>query len=205
MGLSDRLIEKGGLEGLYLHKMFKFKPSFVNQTEPAMEMGRSFLIPEMQGSYQGLLMLWKGIGAFVSQFPQYRTLYGTVSISKLYDPRSVKLIEHALVDPNSHRDVEPRHAFDFDMHPEIAHFASHFPLVDHLSAFLATTEADGKDIPILAKQYQKLGAKFHALGIDTSFNHTPGLLLSVHLPSAPEKLLKLYLGDTYQRYLDYQR
>ncbi len=205
MGLSDRLIEKDGLEGLYLHKMFKFKPSFVNQTEPAMEMGRSFLIPEMQGSYQGLLMLWKGIGAFVSQFPQYRTLYGTVSISKLYDPRSVKLIEHALVDPNSHRDVEPRHAFDFDMHPEIAHFASHFPLVDHLSAFLATTEADGKDIPILAKQYQKLGAKFHALGIDTSFNHTPGLLLSVHLPSAPEKLLKLYLGDTYQRYLDYQR
>jgi hypothetical protein len=101
--------------------------------------------------------------------------------------------------------VEPRHAFDFDMHPEIAAFSSQLPLTDHLSAFLASTEADGKDIPILAKQYQKLGAKFHALGIDTSFNHTPGLLLSVHLPSAPEKLLKLYLGDTYQRYLDYQR
>lgn len=205
MGLSDRLQEKQGLNGLYLNKMFNFKSSFVNQTEPSMEMGRSFLIPEMQGSYHGLLMLWKGIGAFVSQFPQYRTLYGTVSISKLYDPRSVKLIEYSLVDPNSHHDVEARHPFDFKMHPEIIKLAERLPLAEQLSAFLASTEADGKDIPILAKQYQKLGAKFHALGIDTSFNHTPGLLLSVHLPSAPEKLLKLYLGEAYQDYLAYQK
>jgi hypothetical protein len=55
----------------------------------------------------------------------------------------------------------------------------------------------------LARQYLKMGAKFHALGIDKSFNHTPGLLLSVHLPSAPEKLLKLYVGQDYKAYRDW--
>ena len=41
---------------------------------------------------------------------------------------------------------------------------------------------------------------FCAQGIDKSFNDTPGLLLSVDLPSAPEKLLKLYMGDKWRAY-----
>lgn len=204
MGLSDRLIEKDGLDGLYLHKMFDFKPDFVNQTEPCLEMGRSFLIPEMQGSFQGLLLLWKGIGAFLCKFPQYRTLYGTVSISKLYDPRSVKLIEHALIEADSHLKVIPRNHFEFDMHPEIAAYSKQHDLSKQLTAMLKSIETDGKDIPVLAKQYHKLGAKFHSLGIDTSFNHTPGLLLSVRLSEAPEKLLKLYLGEGYEGYLNHK-
>lgn len=204
MGLTDKLIEKEGLDGLYLHKMFNFAPEFVNRNTPCMEMGRSFLIPEFQGSYQGLLLLWKGIGAFACQFPQYRTLYGTVSISKLYDPRSVKLIEQILIKPDHRVGVSPRNNFDFPLHPEIADLQQQQDLSDKLTAMLSSIEADGKDIPVLAKQYLKMGAKFHALGIDTSFNHTPGLLLSVHLPSSPKRQLKLYLGDNYQQYVDHQ-
>ena len=204
MGLSDRLIEKDGLDGLYLHKMFDFKPQFVNRTEPCMEMGRSFLIPEFQGSYQGLLLLWRGIGAFACLYPQYRTLYGTVSISKLYDPKSVKLIEQVLIAPENREHVRPRNEFEFNLHHEIADLHLSQSLDTNLSALLASIEHDGKDIPILAKQYQKMGAKFHALGIDRSFNHTPGLLLSVHLPSAPARLLKLYLGDAAEQYKAYR-
>lgn len=204
MGLTDRLLEDDGPEGLYLHKMFKFKPSFVNQQEPCMEMGRSFLIPEMQGSYQGLLLLWKGIGRFVAQYPQYRTLYGTVSISKLFDPRSVKLIEQALIDNKSASQVEAINEFAFDEHIEISDLAEKINLRDQLSVFLTSIENDGKDVPVLARQYLKMGGKFHALGIDKNFNHTPGLLLSVHFPSAPEKLLKLYVGEAYKEYREWE-
>ena len=204
MGLSDKLIEKEGLDGLYLHKMFAFAPEFVNRKNPCIEMGRSFLIPEFQGSFQGLLLLWRGIGAFVAKNPQYRTLYGTVSISKLYDPRSVKLIEDILIKQDNKKGVQARHQFAFNTHNEIAHLASQQDLQKDLSAMLESIEDDGKDIPILAKQYLKMGAKFHALGIDTSFNHTPGLLLSVHLPSAPKKLLKLYVGDNFEEYVNYE-
>lgn len=204
MGLTDKLVEKEGPEGLYLHKMFRFKPSFVNQQGPCMEMGRSFLVPQMQGSYQGLLLLWKGIGRFAAKFPQYRTLYGTVSISKLFDPRSVKLIEQGLIDAKSASQVEAVTPFEFGEHIEIAELANQVSLRDQLTAFLSSIEDDGKNVPVLARQYLKMGGKFHSLGIDKSFNHTPGLLLSVHFPSAPEKLLKLYVGENYEAYRDWR-
>lgn len=203
MGLTDKLTEKQGPAGLYLQKMFNFKPSFVNQQGPCMEMGRSFLVPEMQGSYQGLLLLWKGIGRFAAKFPQYRTLYGTVSISKLFDPRSVKLIEQGLIDIQSSSQVDAVNPFEFTSHIEIDELAQKVNLKDQLTTFLKSIENDGKDIPVLARQYLKMGAKFHTLGIDKSFNHTPGLLLSVHFPSAPEKLLKLYVGKDYEAYRDW--
>lgn len=64
-------------------------------------------------------------------------------------------------------------------------------------------ESDGKDIPILLKHYMKLNAQFHALGVDKNFVETPGLLLSVHLPSAPEKLLSKYLAKGMSDYLKF--
>lgn len=208
MGRTDVLIEQSGLDGLYLSRMFDFGPEFVNRRGPSLEMGRSFLIPQFQGSFQGLLLLWRGICAFIKQFPQYRTLYGTVSISKLYDPRSVKLIEEILIKQGNGKHVKPATGFGFDLHPEFAAFAKHqslhTSLATNLSALLATIEEDSKDVPVLAKQYLKMGAQYHALGIDTNFNDTPGLLLSVHMPSAPAKQLKLYMGPDFTDYVDYQ-
>ncbi|MBT1451188.1 lysophospholipid acyltransferase family protein [Glaciecola sp. XM2] len=203
IGRTDQLIERDGLDGLYLNKMFNFHPEFINRKGPSLELGRSFLIPEYQGSYQGLLLLWRGIGALACKFPQYRYLYGTVSISKLYDPRSVSLIKRVLIQQNQRQHVQARHPFDFPPHQEIEEFCQQYDSRAHLSSWLKSIEADGKDIPILAKQYEKMGAQFHALGIDTSFNHTPGLLLSVDLVKAPTKLLKLYLGEQHEAYLSH--
>jgi hypothetical protein len=200
MGQTDRLLVKGDLDELYLHRMFEFGPAFVNRQLPCLEMGRSFLIPEYQRSFQGLYLLWRGIGAFVCKFPQYRTLYGTVSISKLYDPRSVALIEKAMVTPT--QQVIPRAGFDSQLPPEVTDFIAQNNIKPHITALLRGIEPDGKDVPILLKHYQKLGAVFHCLGIDKHFNDTPGLLLSVDLPSAPEKLLKLYLAEGWQTYIE---
>jgi len=146
--------------------------------------------------------LWKGIGAYVCKNPRYRTLYGTVSLSKLYDPRSVALINEVVV---TERDgVEAETPFEGNLHPEAQDFLkANTVSLEQLSAMVEGIETDGKDVPILLKQYYKLGAKFHCMGIDTNFNHTPGLLLSVNLPKAPEKLLKLYLGKGKDEYLNY--
>ncbi|MDC0603410.1 lysophospholipid acyltransferase family protein [Aliiglaciecola sp.] len=201
MGRTDELLKDGDLSKLYLAKMFKFGPQFVNQQRPCLELGRSFLIPDYQRSFQGLYLLWRGIGAFVCKYPHYRTLYGTVSLSKLYSPRGVALIKHALISDT--KGVEPFNHFDFPLHHELIDYDNQHGLKGDLSPLLACVEQDGKDIPILAKHYQKLGAKFHCLGIDKSFNDTPGLLLSVDLPQAPEKLLKLYLGEQWKDYKEY--
>ena len=204
IGLTDRLLKNGDQSQLYLSQMFNFSAQFINQQQPCMELGRSFIVKEHQHSFYGLLLLWKGIGAFVCQNPQYRTLYGTVSLSKLYDPRSVTLINKIMVSDGA--GVSAKIAFKNSLHPELKAFLKNYQLsIEQLSSLIKELEEDGKDIPILLKQYHKLGAVFHCLGIDGNFNTTPGLLLSVDLPKAPDKLLKLYLGAGKDAYLAYQQ
>jgi len=204
IGQTDLLQKENGVSGVYLSQMFNFDAEFINQQQPCLEMGRSFIVAKHQNSFHGLLLLWKGIGAFVCQNPQYRTLYGTVSLSKLYDPRSVALIEKVMVSQST--GVSAQTAFEGVLHPEVTDFLAKESTptsIEQLSALVTGIEADGKDIPILLKQYHKLGTKFHCMAIDTNFNQTPGLLLSVDLPKAPEKLLKLYLGKGRADYLSY--
>jgi len=205
--LSKAALRKPDLKKLYLSQMFDFDHGFVNLTQPCLEMGRSFIIESHQNSYHGLLLLWKGIGAFVSLHPQYRILYGTVSLSKIYDTRSVALINEILVNNRNNKEkskVLAKNPFNFTLSPEINHYLSLNKLnLEQLSAFVMSIEKDGKDIPVLLKQYHKLNAEFHCVAIDKKFNNTPGLLLSVHLPSAPDNLLKLYLGKKKQAYLNF--
>jgi len=101
--------------------------------------------------------------------------------------------------------VTAKTAFSGQLHPEVTQFIEKNTVeLEGLSAIISAIEKDGKDIPVLLKQYHKLGANFHCMAIDTNFNQTPGLLLSVHLPSAPPKLLKLYLSDNKAEYLAYK-
>lgn len=203
IGQTDILQNQGGLAQLYLSQMFNFKSDFINQQEPCLEMGRSFIIASEQKSYHSLLLLWKGIGAYVSQNPRYRTFYGTVSLSKQYDPRSVAIMEKIMI--NASAGVTAKTAFTGQLHPEVTQFIEQNTIkLEELSAIISAIEEDGKDIPVLLKQYHKLGANFHCMAIDTNFNQTPGLLLSVHFPSAPQKLLKLYLGNKKDEYLAYK-
>lgn len=96
IGQTDHLQNNSDVSQLYLSQMFNFQEAFINQQQHCLEMGRSFIIEAQQTSFYGVLLLWKGIGAFVCQNPRYRTLYGTVSLSKLYDPRSVTLINEVM-------------------------------------------------------------------------------------------------------------
>lgn len=217
IGQTDILQKNSDASALYLSQIFTFNEGFVNQQQPCLEMGRSFIVKAHQNSFHGLLLLWKGIGAYVCKNPRYRTLYGTVSLSKLYDPRSVALINQVVVSDESlenneknqtsatQKSVVAKTPFASNLHPEAQDFLhKHKVELEQLSALVQGIEADGKDIPILLKQYYKLGAKFHCLGIDVNFNHTPGLLLSVDLTKAPDKLLKLYLGKGRADYLSFQ-
>ncbi|WP_143873264.1 lysophospholipid acyltransferase family protein [Catenovulum sediminis] len=194
MGQTDKI------DTLYLANMFNFSAQFINQQAPCLEMGRSFVVANQQKSYHALLLLFKGIGRFVCRFPQYKTLYGTVSLSTQYQPLSIKLIESFLIEgPN--RSATAICPFE---HPAPKALEQFFLVNDKdintLEWLVKQIEPDGKGLPVLLKQYHQLGAKFHALGLDPNFATTPGLLLSVYLPDAPQKLLKLYLGDDYTRY-----
>ncbi|MBO1255778.1 lysophospholipid acyltransferase family protein [Alteromonas sp. 5E99-2] len=202
MGLTDVLLKSGGNDALYLSQMFSFGSEFLNQTGPALEMGRSFLMPQYQKSRLGLFMLWRAIGEFVVRFPQYSTLYGTVSLSKLYDKRSIKLIEELAITPTP--SVQAHNRFDFQLSPEVERHIKQFPIepcnsIERLDAWLSFIEPDKKKLPVLLRQYASLSGKFHCLGVDKNFADTPGLLLSVDLTKSPEKRQKQFLGPNYKK------
>lgn len=202
MGQTDILFKDGDISQSYLSQMFNFSPEFMNQKEPCLEMGRSFIVESHQNTFYGLQLLWKGIGAFVCKNPRYKIFYGTVSLSKQYDPRSVALMNNVMITDRAN--IEAKVPFKGILHPEVEGFIDKESMsTKQLSSLVSGIEPDKKEIPVLLKQYHKLGANFHCMGIDSNFNQTPGLMLSVDLSKTPEKLLKLYFGDCKEAYEKY--
>ncbi|EWH11873.1 phospholipid/glycerol acyltransferase [Catenovulum agarivorans DS-2] len=196
MGQTDRV------SPTYLTQMFDFSTTFVGKQSPCLEMGRSFIVSEYQRSHHALLLLFKGIGRFVCKYPQYQTLYGTVSLSRCYSPLSVYLIEQFLVKQPDNSALA-KSKFTHPQLPLLTAFIEQYkPDIATLDWLIQQIEPDKKGLPVLVKQYHQLGAQFISLAIDSQFAQTPGLLLKVHLPATEQKWLKLYLGQGWQNYLN---
>ncbi len=198
MGEINHLLQNGTVKDIYLTKMFHFDDSFLNTIKTGVEMGRSFLVPEYQKSIYGFFLLWRGIGEFLVRNPFYRTLYGTVSLSNIYDPRSISLIHHVLVKKDK---ILPTPPLNFMLNPDVTEYLNtrNITLKD-LDRLIQTIEKDGKGIPILVRQYHKLGAEFLAVGRDVEFRNTPGMLLRVDMDKVPDNALVRYMGEGLKKY-----
>ena len=106
LGQSDRIIARYGPKGLYVHSLFRLDSRLTDELGTALELGRSFVTPEHQRNYSSLMLLWKGIGAYLVRHPRYRVLYGPVSISNNYHPVSQHIIVRFLQDTS----MEPARA-----------------------------------------------------------------------------------------------
>ena len=202
MGQVDRLTGTNGAHPLYLSRMFRFSDPFMHQISNGLEMGRSWIRREHQRSYHGLFLLWRGIGEYVLRHPHYHTLYGTASLSTTYHPYSLALMSRSLVEDSG--EVEPIYPFEPTLHPEVDRYLdSHTLSTGELSDLVRSVERYDKDLPVLVKLYLKIGARFHSVAIDRSFNNTPGALLSVDLRRAPEKTGKMFLGEGFSGYLQH--
>ncbi len=202
MGRTDILRQRGAA-GVYLSQMFEFEDAFFDTMPPALELGRSFVVPEHQKSFHSLYLLWMGIGRYLVAHPRYRRLYGTVSLSRQYDDRAVALMCDALIEQSPH--VHARHALPGSLHPEWLDYRPTRATISlkDLSACVRGLDDEGKDLPVLLKLYHKLGAKFYSVAVDPNFNNTPGLLLMVDMEKVPEKLLATFLGEATTEYLAY--
>ena len=93
IGQTDRIIAEAGVNGLYTRTLFRYDERLIERMgAPALELGRSFVRTEYQKNYNALLLLWKGIGQFIARHPQYRLLFGPVSISTRYSDVSHQLL-----------------------------------------------------------------------------------------------------------------
>jgi putative hemolysin len=201
-----------GIRGLYTESLFRFNARFVRQLGLSIELGRSFIRPEYQRQFAPLLLLWKGIGAWVARHPQYATLIGAVSVSNQYSPASRELIaryfEKQSASERWRGAVKARRPLRGNLVQkwETQALCSLLPDVEDLSAPIADLEPDGKGIPILVRQYVKLGGKLLAFSVDPQFGNTLDGFVMVDLTRTSPEIVARYMGrERAQRFLAWHR
>lgn len=201
IGATDEILEKDGSRGLYTTTLFKFKPGVLRGLNPALELGRSFIIPKYQRRYACLSLIWRGIGAYVARNPRYKTLFGPVSISKEYQSLSKNLImtylkEHSF-DPilaNKVKAKKPPRSRYFGRLDRNS-FNSSVKDIEDVSALISEIEDKTKGVPVLLRQYLKFSATMLSFNVDPEFNDCIDGLVLVDLSKTNERILRQYMGD----------
>jgi putative hemolysin len=164
-----------------------------------MELGRSFVRPEYQKNYSPLLLLWKGIGAYVVKNPQHSILFGAVSINNEYHLVSQQLIAMSLKINNYIPEMSKlvkagKVAFKFADKFGLMKTPAIIQDMDEVSELVAEIEPDNKGIPILLKHYLKMGGRILGFNRDPDFNNALDVFIVVDLLKSPPKLIELYFG-----------
>ena len=202
LGPTDEILARFGKKGLYTNTLFAFKRAFLERIGPGLEMGRSFVRAEYQKSYAPLLLLWKGIGQFVARNPRYRVLFGPVSISNDYNPGSRRLMVNFLQSYSQSdslaRLVRARSPFRTRPLRLLEELSEDLGAaewdIEELSNLIGDIETDQKGVPILLKQYLKLGGKLVAFNVDSHFADALDGLIVVDLTQTDPRVLDRYMG-----------
>jgi putative hemolysin len=197
---TDTVLREHGRDGLYTTTLFAPTAEFFERMGPALELGRSFVVPERQRSFAPLMLLWKAIGAYVARRPHYRTLFGPVSISARYPPFARHLMIEWLTRNASERTLEPLVS---PRRPVRARGAqarrarstcSALPLFEDLSDAVCDVEPRLRGVPTLVREYHRLSGRFAAFNVDPDFSDVVDGLVVVDLLATDRRTLARYLG-----------
>jgi len=207
-----RLAGTDRTKDLYTAMLFKYGDAFIKKMGPALELGRSFVRPEYQRGFAPLLALWKGIGAYISRNPRYRVLFGPVSISNRYQAVSRELMVNFLERHASLGEwmglVSNRNAFRKRRRaPGLPSVGPGFGMdAKDLSDVVSDLEPSRTGIPVLLRQYLKLGGRLLGFNVDPEFSDTLDGLIVVDLLKTERRLLEGYLGKEESAvFLGYQK
>ena len=200
IGRTDKIMNSLGVQGLYASTLFKIKRELIDRISPALEMGRSFVASQYQKKRSTLAILWRGIGEYLYRNPQYRVLYGPVSISAQYNSISKDLIVQFLMERKTSEElakfVKAKNPPKVSMKSvDIKALMEGAADIEHVSALVSEVEIDNKGIPTLLKHYLKLDGELLAFNVDDEFGSCIDGLIMVDLLKTDPKLLKSYMGE----------
>jgi putative hemolysin len=199
LGLADKIIKKYGIKGLYSYSLFKYSKKKLHKLGASIELGRSFIRTEYQRQPSSLSLLWKGIACFIANQSNYHTLFGPVSISNDYQDVSRKLIVDSLranrLIKELGKNIKPRKAYKSSgttlwNKKELAALDD----INIISDIISQLEQGQRGIPVLIKQYIKLGGHFLEFNLDQDFNDALDGLIVVDLRKTEPGLLEYFMG-----------
>ncbi|MFM2484749.1 lysophospholipid acyltransferase family protein [Celerinatantimonas yamalensis] len=201
---SRKIIAEDGLDGLYSHTLFEYQQQDCTFLQHGLELGRSFVQPRYWGR-RSLDYLWLGLGAFLANRPNYRYLFGPVSISaSLPQPaRDLLVYFYQRYFPADFSLARSRNPYLLEQ--QIQHNLSlTFQGDDYQQDFALLKGAltnMGCAIPTLYKQYTELcqpgGVQFIDFNIDPDFKQCVDGLVLVDITQ-----LK---ASKYKRYISYHQ
>ena len=200
---TARVIEERGISGLYTSSLFDFDARMHRYFDQGLELGRSFVQPRYWGK-RSLEYLWHGIGAYLNRYPEYRYLFGPVSISKEMPDAGKELMIRFYRSYFGGDACIARHRQPYRLSEAIG-FDNPFVGNDYHADFVRLKELlahMGCAVPTLYKQYSEVaepgGVQFLDFGIDPDFaGCIDGLVLVDSHRLKPAKRAR-YLGEDNQ-------
>ncbi|CCG85853.1 lysophospholipid acyltransferase family protein [Erwinia piriflorinigrans] len=191
-------LEHKGIDGIYSHSLFHYDRRMEPVLMQGIELGRSFIQPAYWGK-RGLDYLWMGIGAYLAKYPQYRYLFGPVSISGGLPlaARDLLVAFYRLYFAPELPLAISRRPYPASLPDVLAQFSGNNYGEDlkRLKQLLGNL---GCAIPPLYKQYSELcetgGVQFIDFGCDPNFNHCIDGLVLVDITMLKESRFQRYIA-----------
>jgi putative hemolysin len=199
-GNTSEILAEHGIGGLYTSTLFRYDARVFERLGPALELGRSFVRPEYQRQYAPLLLLWKGISRLLAAHPETPVLFGAVSISNHYNHASREMIyrffEARMQDHDLAGMIKPRRQFRPErLRPwDCRAMCKALRDIEQLSQPITDVEADGKGLPVLLRQYAKVGGELLGFNVDSKFSNVLDGLVMVDIRRTDPAILERYMG-----------
>jgi len=207
---THEVLRTRGPQGLYTTTLFWIDPAFFAHLGPALELGRSFIRRDYQRQFAPLLLMWRGIARYIALHPETPSLFGPVSVSRAYNRTSRELLcqyfQAQRANPLSQW-IKPRRPFRSGRVSDWELGAIKYLLdVEEMSSSISEIESDGKGLPVLLRQYLRLGGELLAFNVDKDFSDVLDGLVLVDLRKTDPARLETYMGkNALASFLDYHR
>lgn len=201
LACAQEVIDKQGRKGLYTDSLFSYSDEMTPYFAAGIELGRSFVQPKYWGR-KSLDYLWYGIGAFIQNYPQYRYLYGAVSVSNALPDQAKAMLVYYYQHYYGTKDIiaTPNNEFK-PTEQQLKQCQSIFCGDDIKEDFVELKHIlanMGAQVPTLFKQYTELcepgGVQFLSFSVDPEFNNCIDGLVLVDLKKVKASKAKRYLG-----------
>ncbi|MCX6147624.1 MAG: GNAT family N-acetyltransferase [Candidatus Kapabacteria bacterium] len=185
IGICDEIIKSNGVSAIYNQSQFNFDDAFLEIMKNSIELGRSF-IQHKYWKTNALDLLWKGLGAYISENQNIRYLWGAVSISDFYSDEAKSLIIYYYNKWYGTSTYQTKAKYPYiitkNRHSELVEIFSEDSYDKDFKVLKNSLKNLGYTVPILYRSYTELcekgGTEFIDFGVDESFaNSIDGLIL----------------------------
>jgi putative hemolysin len=196
MGLGSDIYKKYGIDGFYMHDLFRFEPELYDMMSKSIEMGRAFIIKAYQQKPMPLFLLWKGVVHTTLRFPEHKFLIGGVSISNQFSDFSkslmIEFMKSHYYDPYIAQYVHPKKEYKVKLKDADKDFVFNEAEADlnKFDKFIEEVEPGNLRLPVLIKKYIKQNARVIAFNVDPLFNNSVDGLMYIRIADLPESTVR---------------